>query len=303
MHEPAVPAFAKPQLALTSTNLWTTSHLFFFTPSRGNQNQTSLCTCTRRILLLYPSAHRSHVSHGDVLGRAAGCSVRKLEFALMAKDLSDLLIYRTITAITVALSVPVHMQLIPGYYVAFLTYRVLTWRIIPEVWRLLTPFFITSPNLGLLMDPYFLWMYSSQLERESSRFSQPGEFFTYLIFVCSVILVSRDISAFLPTRKASSARFPSSFLTFNLPLSARPAALSCDRFLVGREITPALCGRSSFAINPRAFVECGHGGIPVLRNLLAETCGKTEVVGPYISSSKFILVICSLVSESALTIL
>lgn len=34
-----------------------------------------------------------------------------------------------------------------------------------------------------------VWTYSSGLEKESSRFSQPGDFFTYIIFLGLVILV------------------------------------------------------------------------------------------------------------------
>lgn len=87
------------------------------------------------------------------------------------------------------------MGLISPYYVAFLTYKVFTWRALPEVWRLISPFFITGPSFGLLMDPYFLWTYSSQLETGASRFSSPGDFLTYIVFVCSVILVSRAFLA------------------------------------------------------------------------------------------------------------
>jgi Derlin-2/3 len=82
------------------------------------------------------------------------------------------------------------MNLISSYYVAFIYEKVVTLRALPEIWRLVTPFFITGPQFGLLMDPYFLWTYASQLELEATRFSQPGDFFTYITFVCSVILVS-----------------------------------------------------------------------------------------------------------------
>ena len=82
------------------------------------------------------------------------------------------------------------MSLVNAYYVAFIYEKVVTLRALPEIWRLVSPFFITGPKFGLLMDPYFLWTYASQLELEATRFSQPGDFFTYITFVCSVILVS-----------------------------------------------------------------------------------------------------------------
>lgn len=40
------------------------------------------------------------------------------------------------------------------------------------------------------MDPYFLYQYGSQLETGSARFSDPGSFFVYIVFVGAVIMVS-----------------------------------------------------------------------------------------------------------------
>lgn len=82
------------------------------------------------------------------------------------------------------------MGLIDPYYVVFLGYKVITYKGLPQLWRLVTPFILTGPKLGLLMDPYFLYTYGSQLETEATRFAQPGDFFVYLAFVAVVILVS-----------------------------------------------------------------------------------------------------------------
>jgi Derlin-2/3 len=38
-----------------------------------------------------------------------------------------------------------------------------------------------------------VWTYSTGLELNSPRFSQPGDFFTYVVFVASVILVSSSV--------------------------------------------------------------------------------------------------------------
>jgi Derlin-2/3 len=67
---------------------------------------------------------------------------------------------------------------------------VFTLKTLPQVWRIFTAFLITKPKFGILLDPYFLYQYGSGLERESSRFSQPGDFFVYTAFVASVIVVS-----------------------------------------------------------------------------------------------------------------
>lgn len=40
-------------------------------------------------------------------------------------------------------------------------------------------------------DQEIVWTYSSGLEKESGRFSQPGDFFTYIFFVGLVILVRK----------------------------------------------------------------------------------------------------------------
>lgn len=42
-----------------------------------------------------------------------------------------------------------------------------------------------------------VWTYSSGLEKESSRFSQPGDFFTYIIFLGLVILVRSNTTLYV----------------------------------------------------------------------------------------------------------
>jgi hypothetical protein len=61
---------------------------------------------------------------------------------------------------------------------------------------------------------YAVWTYSTGLELNSPRFGQPGDFFTYVTFVASVILVST----------ALANDFQLSILAFPTPrISARPA--------------------------------------------------------------------------------
>lgn len=42
----------------------------------------------------------------------------------------------------------------------------------------------------MIFDPYFLWTYGSNLEKDSPRFLRKGDFFVYVAFVELVILVS-----------------------------------------------------------------------------------------------------------------
>lgn len=125
---------------------------------------------------------------------------------------------RTITAATVLISVPGHLGLYSLIWVLFLKDYVFTIRQLPQIWRLVTAFFITGPQLGLIMDPFFLYHYSSQLETGSPRFSRPGAYAWYIFFVASVIMVS------------TSYPHPLHFLRFfphNLVLSARTVFYNC----------------------------------------------------------------------------
>lgn len=60
----------------------------------------------------------------------------------------------------------------------------------PQLWRLGTCFFLTGPDLEFVWDLWNLWRYSSALETQSGLFSKPGDFFIYILFVATVILVS-----------------------------------------------------------------------------------------------------------------
>lgn len=61
------------------------------------------------------------------------------------------------------------------------------------------------------------WQYTTKLELDSPRFSQPGDFATYVAFICAIILVSQSVSlqpsfiehlAFLPGQVLVSDSVP-----------------------------------------------------------------------------------------------
>ncbi|QIW98668.1 hypothetical protein AMS68_004186 [Peltaster fructicola] len=97
---------------------------------------------------------------------------------------------RTLTLAAVVLSVPTHMGLISPYYVVWITRNVFTFKTVPEVWRFVTSFLLTGSQLSLILDPYFLYTYGSQLEMGSAQFSAPGDFFVYVVFLAVTILLS-----------------------------------------------------------------------------------------------------------------
>ena len=162
---------------------------------------------------------------------------------------------RTITAATVLISVPGHLGLYSLMWVVFLSDYIFTIRQLPQIWRLVTSFFVTGPQLGLIMDPFFLYHYSSQLETGSPRFSAPGAYAFYILFVSTVIMVSKTVhsvvsfaSTFFPLHNSTSDNLP----------ALLPVALTVPGT---EEDHPCTVRRSSFAKYKERLAECGHGGI------------------------------------------
>ncbi len=59
----------------------------------------------------------------------------------------------------------------------------------PEIWRLVTPFLISGPQVGLILDPYFAYQYLSQLETTNPKFARKEDVLWYLITVGGIIVV------------------------------------------------------------------------------------------------------------------
>ncbi|OXV12149.1 hypothetical protein Egran_00098 [Elaphomyces granulatus] len=97
-------------------------------------------------------------------------------------------ISRTLTALTFVQSALVYGGLLSAYRVVFRSD--LVFKLLPEIWRVITPFLLTGPKLSFLLDLYFMYTYSSSLETGSPRFGFPGDFLTYVIFVSSVIVLT-----------------------------------------------------------------------------------------------------------------
>ncbi|RMZ78599.1 hypothetical protein DV738_g3759, partial [Chaetothyriales sp. CBS 135597] len=116
---------------------------------------------------------------------------------------------RTIVAAMFVESALVYSGVADFYWVPFAPSLIFKlW--VPQVWRLVTPFFLTGGGIGFVIDLYFspsppaatttyllalgkvltpssVWLYGTGLERNSPRFSQPGDFFTFVIF-CAVVI-------------------------------------------------------------------------------------------------------------------
>ncbi|KAM5464789.1 hypothetical protein MauCBS54593_006882 [Microsporum audouinii] len=109
-------------------------------------------------------------------------------------------------------------------------------KILPQLWRLLTPFTLTGGGLSFFLDLYFLYSYASDIEVNSPRFSGPGDFVTYVIFVAIVILLTAGLYlqsyvflgalslAFLTTLSQDNAGKKMPFIIFQLPAEYLPFA-------------------------------------------------------------------------------
>jgi Derlin-2/3 len=164
---------------------------------------------------------------------------------------------RTMAASAFFLSIAVYTGMLSGYYVIWHTPYVLQFP--PQLWRLVTSFLITGKDLNIIFDTYFckdhlgivqhasswltpttVYTYGSKLESASPRFSQPGDFMTYILFVCFTILVGIFSSFY--------------FTSFSLaphiicPHSAIPPTIAVPG---DEEDYPCTLAGPSFAINPK----------------------------------------------------
>jgi hypothetical protein len=122
------------------------------------------------------------------------------------------------------------------------------WQLPPEIWRLATSFLLTGPGFNFVFDLYFTWVYGTGLELNSPRFTQPGDFFTFVVFLAAVILVSNHLCT------VSTA-----FIT-HLDISARPVTLLAGSVPEDEGDYP--CGACSSVIrkNPKDCMWRRHGG-------------------------------------------
>jgi len=56
----------------------------------------------------------------------------------------------------------------------------------PQLWRLATSFLLSSPRLGIILDPFFLYKYASDVELQ--LFSRLADICVFFVFIASVII-------------------------------------------------------------------------------------------------------------------
>lgn len=74
-----------------------------------------------------------------------------------------------------------------------------TWQLPPQLWRLVTGFFVARPSISLIFDTYFMYIYLRSLETGHPRLSRRADVIWYLMFVGATILVGlTELCSFSP---------------------------------------------------------------------------------------------------------
>ncbi|EAW12478.1 uncharacterized protein ACLA_008980 [Aspergillus clavatus NRRL 1] len=126
---------------------------------------------------------------------------------------------RTLVALTFAQSALVYGGLLSGYHVIFIPQ--LIFKVLPQLWRLGSPFLLTGSGLSFIFDLYFS---TTSCWTGSPRFSSPGDFFTYVFFVAFVIVVTL-ILAFVYTYAQENRGNKATFFVIQIPIELLPWAM------------------------------------------------------------------------------
>jgi len=116
---------------------------------------------------------------------------------------------------------------------------------LPELWRFVTPFLLTGSGFSFIFDLYFMWTYGTGLELNSPRFAQPGDFFTFVVFVSTVILATSGfllrnfiftsalILAFIYTYAQENRGKKAHFIIVQIPVEYLPWAMLSFSLIMG----------------------------------------------------------------------
>lgn len=163
---------------------------------------------------------------------------------------------RTFATCVLATSIACYLGFMPFGWVYFDYTKLFS--LPPHIWRLVTSFFLTEPQLGVIMDTYFVFQYASQLETAHPKFGRKEDFLWYLVF-CGTVIIVRYPGPQTHVLVFPALPMPQLHTSYICPDSEVPLLLS--RFLERREITPALrpVHHSQYLVKGRP--RCGHGGM------------------------------------------
>ncbi|KAI1327814.1 Der1-like family protein [Xylariaceae sp. FL0255] len=100
-------------------------------------------------------------------------------------------IARTVATVVFLTSVGVYTGMLSIY--GFVFHYSMLLQFPPAIHRFVTSFLITSKDLGVLMDTYFLYTYLSQLEKGNPKFSRKEDLIWYLMFVGGIIIFTNQL--------------------------------------------------------------------------------------------------------------
>jgi Derlin-2/3 len=99
---------------------------------------------------------------------------------------------RTVATFCLVESVLVVVGLVSAYRVVWHTSYI--FKLIPELWRIPTSFLLTGEGISLILEPYFLYRYISDLEVGNARFPKREDLVYYLMFVSVALIVSAALA-------------------------------------------------------------------------------------------------------------
>lgn len=184
---------------------------------------------------------------------------------------------RNLATAVVVTSLAVHFHFLPYAWFYFHVSRI--FMIPPEIWRPITTFLISGPKIGIIMDPYFLFQYLSQIEAGNPRFPRKEDVLWYLICVSTMIIVLAHyftgdlyllqglILALCYTNHQDQRGQQAMFFFFRVPAQAMPYCMIIASLLMSPGAVPlqiaGLVSAHLYDFLTRLYPEFGGG-----RNLL-----------------------------------
>ncbi|KAI1340932.1 Der1-like family-domain-containing protein [Xylariaceae sp. FL0016] len=100
-------------------------------------------------------------------------------------------IARTVATVVFLASIGAHTGILNIY--GFIFHYSFLLKFPPAIHRLVLSFLITSPDLSVLFDTYFVYTYLSQLEKDHPKFRKKEDLIWYLLFVGSIIVLINQV--------------------------------------------------------------------------------------------------------------
>ncbi|KAK3351334.1 Der1-like family-domain-containing protein [Neurospora tetraspora] len=154
---------------------------------------------------------------------------------------------RTLATAILVTSITAHFGLLPIDWIYFDESRL--FKLPPEIWRLVTSFLLSSPQLGIVLDPYFAYQYLSQLETTNPKFQRKEDILWYLITVGGFIITVNRI--FLGGYFFLQGLIVA--LCYTAVQDARGAKANFFFFTVPAQLIPYCMLLSSLLMNPMAI--------------------------------------------------